>query len=92
MISKPYPRKGTETSIPRREQLQKGAISKPYPRKGTETKLIYPENEAYTQDFKTISPQGDGNISRAIVCTDDSFAISKPYPRKGTETTPSPWG
>ena len=39
-------------------------------------------------DFKTISPQGDGNTTaRAIPPV--AFLISKPYPRKGTETTES---
>ena len=61
-ISKPYPRKGTETPCRRRAG---GAphmrISKPYPRKGTETSSRDnpPLSVSY---FKTISPQGDGNI------------------------------
>ena len=35
--------------------------------------------------FKTISPQGDGNI--ISYCLVSLCVISKPYPRKGTETS-----
>ena len=37
-ISKPYPRKGTETLINHVEHIIQLIISKPYPRKGTETR------------------------------------------------------
>ena len=39
-------------------------------------------------NFKTTSPQGDGNNSFDIHI-DHSFHISKPHPRKGTETSSS---
>ena len=107
-ISKPYPRKGTETyhvltcdradlqfqnHIPARGRKQHWvllpffselAISKSYPRKGTETFSSSAPSVAISY-FKTISPQGDGNIASAcepLMLT----TISKPYPRKGTET------
>ena len=38
-------------------------ISKPYPRKGTETYFILKCNRRTSHDFKTISPQGDGNTN-----------------------------
>ena len=60
-ISKPYPRKGTETLDALTGSLGLHRISKPYPRKGTETPpqalVLFLKHE----NFKTISPQGDGN-------------------------------
>ena len=41
-------------------------ISKPYPRKGTETLKLYSETVKRTSNFKTISPQGDGNAQYDI--------------------------
>ena len=85
VISKPYPRKGTETiphrlscvrvgnqfqnHIPARGrklveffvQLHAKKISKPYPRKGTETIKSQFVPFLCRINFKTISPQGDGN-------------------------------
>ena len=61
-ISKPHPRKGTETTLQvNRIQFRLSKISKPHPRKGTETRfrrIVLAPN----QDFKTTSPQGDGNL------------------------------
>ena len=39
----------------------------------------------FLNNFKTISPQGDGNNPRACILR-IGLLISKPYPRKGTET------
>ena len=93
---------------PRREKERIAAISKPYPRKGTETYLL-DILDFRISDFKTISPQGDGNFAASIESSEKyQFQnhipargrkltrpmnlptyfkfISKPYPRKGTET------
>ena len=108
-ISKPHPRKGTETLRNLHDYLCDAAISKPHPRKGTETVEIFifcccrnrqiskPHPRKGTEtgrenllqlrllDFKTTSPQGDGNQHCEHQAT--SFhPISKPHPRKGTET------
>ena len=64
-ISKPYPRKGTETTQSWRI-AEVYDISKPYPRKGTETPSMIPSLASCCTDFKTISPQGDGNYHRRI--------------------------
>ena len=64
IISKPYPRKGTETQSTVVEQIIINMISKPYPRKGTETRHSPPTLGRCSSDFKTISPQGDGNLVR----------------------------
>ena len=39
IISKPHPRKGTETRIAQQQMESLGPISKPHPRKGTETRI-----------------------------------------------------
>ena len=132
-ISKPHPRKGTETTLLLCAIRHDQSISKPHPRKGTETVLRrgtrYAEQfqndipargrklaskkqhplernikfqnhipargrkradngrkiwNVSNGNFKTISPQGDGNTSTAFLPS--SQGISKPYPRKGTET------
>ena len=107
-ISKPYPRKGTETRSPSSSSSSSGlfqnhipargrkpnrtnmfdhhnkTISKPYPRKGTETRSILVYALLFV-NFKTISPQGDGNIHQDCISAQET-TISKPYPRKGTET------
>ena len=57
-ISKPHPRKGTETNNLRLSSITL-CISKPYPRKGTETVLKLPFH-FLIHYFKTTSPQGDG--------------------------------
>ena len=63
-------------------------ISKPYPRKGTETTSLNGVSSLNIYiDFKTISPQGDGNAAKARKNVKNVCKISKPYPRKGTETT-----
>ena len=67
IISKPYPRKGTETEVFFVDAPAILLISKPYPRKGTETLimlLFFMMNPPY---FKTISPQGDGNITNVTL-------------------------
>ena len=48
MISKPYPRKGTETNGITEHKNRTSQISKPYPRKGTETiRRIRPRVRSY---------------------------------------------
>ena len=59
-ISKPHPRKGTETDTAFMNGLTFSAISKPHPRKGTETNTINVVFSIFIH-FKTTSPQGDGN-------------------------------
>ena len=54
-ISKPYPRKGTETRKNNIHVIGLAYISKPYPRKGTETVLKLPFH-FLIHYFKTISP------------------------------------
>ena len=88
-----------------------GIISKPHPRKGTETFSLRHLGCPRKRNFKTTSPQGDGNtseLSRSPYITRQfqnhipargrkpclqilrtlffPFLISKPHPRKGTET------
>ena len=58
-ISKPHPRKGTETTFLKLVWIFI-LISKPHPRKGTETSLITSISYMVLY-FKTTSPQGDGN-------------------------------
>ena len=61
-ILKPHPRKGTETAVPTIYARAIGVILKPHPRKGTETTHIARILVAnLAQNFKTTSPQGDGN-------------------------------
>ena len=82
-ISKPHPRKGTETISDDTNFLSDQEISKPHPRKGTETRKFFHLRNLLNH-FKTTSPQGDGNsdgLSLVVV-----HYISKPHPRKGTET------
>ena len=67
-ISKPYPRKGTETASPREILHLVDEISKPYPRKGTETIHTPSDNCVQPAHFKTISPQGDGNNVKQWDC------------------------
>ena len=59
-------------------------ISKPHPRKGTET-IRQRRNQQQLCNFKTTSPQGDGNLHDYLSKIYDQ-TISKPHPRKGTET------
>ena len=59
-ISKPHPRKGTETPQICARTSPTLMISKPHPRKGTETTLKT-TNSLLLRNFKTTSPQGDGN-------------------------------
>ena len=68
-------------------RLPAARISKPHPRKGTETSSS-PPYSAYThpRNFKTTSPQGDGNFARRSPLNRPE-SISKPHPRKGTERT-----
>ena len=82
------PRKGTETKRKQSPPLSSSLISKPYPRKGTETFFQKSVTFVKPADFKTISPQGDGNSSLESD-DEDVCIISKPYPRKGTERTSS---
>ena len=69
---------------PRGTRLPDARISKPHPRKGTET-MCRPLSHIRLINFKTTSPQGDGNATFVTLqCVVEM--ISKPYPRKGTET------
>ena len=86
IISKPHPRKGTETHIYRGSYNNQpikfqnhipARGRKPYP-----TSLPSPQVPA---NFKTTSPQGDGNLFTNTINVVFSI-ISKPHPRKGTET------
>ena len=60
-ISKPHPRKGTETIYAANTIDEFIMISKPHPRKGTETFQSTPASSNIFWNFKTTSPQGDGN-------------------------------
>ena len=67
-----------------------GEAKQEEPRKGTETvfpQLLYVLDHP---DFKTISPQGDGNPGFKLNVATETIRISKPYPRKGTETKQLP--
>ena len=59
-ILKPHPRKGTETADPHNLIKVNSRILKPHPRKGTET-LAINCSPIFIGNFKTTSPQGDGN-------------------------------
>ena len=82
-ISKPHPRKGTETRCryPRRQTLQ-WYISKPHPRKGTETPTEN-ANVATGQNFKTTSPQGDGNIEHGFFRVNADIEFQNHIPARG---------
>ena len=69
---------------PRGTRLPDARISKPHPRKGTET-IRQRRNQQQLCNFKTTSPQGDGNLHDYLSKIYDQ-TISKPHPRKGTET------
>ena len=87
-ISKPHPRKGTETARFFSEEINLILkISKPHPRKGAETKSSVKNMEFLHSDFKTTSPQGDGNCRSTVNLFCSATIISKPDPRKGTETS-----
>ena len=83
-ISKPYPRKGTETSIALLNIVKILQISKPYPRKGTETQQS-PSSERMLNISKPYPRKGTETIS-SLLYIPAALIISKPYPRKGTET------
>ena len=85
-VSKPHPRKGTETNCALVNDLFHEKVSKPHPRKGTETVLISSRGNNRNENFKTTSPQGDGNSTSRRYETLRDESISKPHPRKGTET------
>ena len=103
------PVRGRKHVVHRVESIVHVIISKPYPRKGTETAAQRQTLRPPCSYFKTISPQGDGNvfspvsrngttrlfqnhipvrgrkpILKSLVRRNIPF-ISKPYPRKGTE-------
>ena len=79
-ISKPHPRKGTETPILRSNQHWRIAISKPHPRKGTETLKNTPFKNK-NQNFKTTSPQGDGNKLEAFLIMIFSYNFKTTSPQ-----------
>ena len=86
-ISKPYPRKGTETC------RLSGVVSariwrnfKTISPQGDGNCSRYNRRRCLRRNFKTISPQGDGNSFNTTLMSWKFDAISKPYPRKGTET------
>ena len=84
-ISKPYPRKGTETILGCWDFSLFSSISKPYPRKGTETSH-HSYGEHHKRSFQNHIPaRGRKHRSTSTACEVLIF-ISKPYPRKGTET------
>ena len=86
IISKPYPRKGTETDITANEFRSRPRISKPYPRKGTETVAVAPVIRRSRHRFQNHIPaRGRKRLMKFTLIT--FFMISKPYPRKGTETS-----
>ena len=63
-ISKPYPRKGTETSIDSDSPMSPTDFKTISPQgDGNQTTVPQPEAVYY---FKTISPQGDGNVQNFI--------------------------
>ena len=83
-ILKPHPRKGTETIRELSSSCVTKIILKPHPRKGTETRILSLVTSTYL-NFKTTSPQGDGN--RTSLRRISPRIILKPHPRKGTETS-----
>ena len=85
-ISKPYPRKGTETQAAN-PTFTAAVISKPYPRKGTETDARRQEH-AHRRISKPYPRKGTETVSEELGHHRAEITISKPYPRKGTETTP----
>ena len=73
------PRKGTETKRKQSPPLSSSLISKPYPRKGTETFFQKSVTFVKPADFKTISPQGDGNITCSLIYYNcDNFKTISP--------------
>ena len=83
VISKPYPRKGTETVNNDPQELFHWSISKPYPRKGTETDHAHTPQPKRCQFQNHIPARGRKLYWKATINVLRN--ISKPYPRKGTE-------
>ena len=84
-ISKPHPRKGTETFRTALQQKRRLQISKPHPRKGTET-INHVTVSISTIYFKTTSPQGDGNQLSNIVST-NCVLFQNHIPARGRKQT-----
>ena len=84
-ISKPHPRKGTET-------LHNGQYNelplhfKTTSPQGDGNSAISRTSSGYGFNFKTTSPQGDGNRGNLDTVLQEPRGISKLHPRKGTET------
>ena len=88
IISKPYPRKGTET-IGRLITTIPNIISKPYPRKGTETCENVRSSDVGLSNFKTISPQGDGNDMFFAPFNETKLQFQNHIPARGRGVPPA---
>ena len=84
LISKPHPRKGTETCTITYPKFMIKHFKTTSPQ-GDGNILQWTFSGSCSYNFKTTSPQGDGNWN-PIQHTDINGVISKPHPRKGTET------
>ena len=85
MISKPHPRKGTETLESGNTGRDKRYFKTTSPQGDGNPVNVIVNRITSSLDFKTTSPQGDGNRGSSFAYTHES-RISKPHPRKGTET------
>ena len=87
-ISKPHPRKGTETT-PRHPLLRIHGrkFQNHIPARGRKQLHDIPFFESTDVNFKTTSPQGDGNTLVSTGALQFERTISKPHPRKGTAHT-----
>ena len=86
VISKPHPRKGTETHEPIMSGSNASEFQNHIPARGRKLLHFFTSLLRIEENFKTTSPQGDGNMffaSRTILLN----MISKPHPRKGTAHT-----
>ena len=84
-ISKPHPRKGTETCCIQNFVCEIERISKPHPRKGTET-CAERAYEIPHVSFQNHIPVRGRKLETPFLKKQFKPIISKPYPRKGTET------
>ena len=86
-ISKPHPRKGTETEqFMDRYTDDRSFISKPHPRKGTETFFRHVTVETDESISKPHPRKGTETSFVSLRIALNLDLISKPHPRKGTET------
>ena len=82
IISKPYPRKGTETFKMIRIPCDQTLFQNHIPARGRK-QALFERCSRNIENFKTISPQGDGNKSHLVGQTTESMKFQNHIPARG---------